>query len=145
MQRAKLVCFFVLMGVMVVGAIGVQGLRAQEKEYKPKAKVTPLVHKDLPGVEGKEVLIRHFEFPPGFVGGSHYHPGPVFVYVLEGELTIDTAEEGRQTFKAGEVYEEPIRRVMQGRNLSTSNPTKIVVFQVGEKGKPMMIKSKMEE
>lgn len=142
MKRAKLVGGFVLAGAIVIGALGVQGLRAQEKEYKPKAKVTPLVHKDLPGVEGKEVLIRHFEFPAGYVGGSHYHPGPVFVYVLEGELTVDTADQGRQTFKAGEVYEEPIRRVMQARNLSTTTPTKLVVFQVGDKGKPMMIKAK---
>ncbi|MCZ6873981.1 MAG: cupin domain-containing protein, partial [bacterium] len=76
-----------------------------------------------------------------FVGGKHFHPGPVFVYILEGELTVDT-EEGRQTFKAGEVYEEPTGRVMQGRNLSTANPLKLVVFQVGDKGKPMMIKAK---
>ena len=141
MKRATLVCTFVLVGAMVVGAIGLQGLHAEEKEYKPKAKVTPLVQKALMGVEGKDVLIRHFELPPGFVGGKHFHPGPVFVYILEGEFTVDT-EKGRQTFKVGEVYEEPTGRVMQARNLSTASPLKLVVFQVGDKGKPMMIKAK---
>ncbi len=138
MKRGTLVCTLVLVGAMVVGAIGIQGLRAEEKEYKPKAKVTPLVQKALMGMEGKDVLIRHFELPPGFVGGRHFHPGPVFVYILEGEFTVDT-EAGRQTFKAGDVYEEPIGRVMQARNLSTANPLKFVVFQVGDKGKPFVI------
>lgn len=142
MKRTTFVCTLVLAGAMVVGVIGVQELRAQGKEYKPNAKVTPLVNKDLAGVEGKEVLIRHFELPPGYVGGRHFHPGPVFVYVLEGEFTVETGERGRQTFKPGEVYEEPIRRVMQARNLSTTRPTKLVVFQVGDKGKPMMIEAK---
>ncbi len=141
MKRATVVCILVLMGALVVGALGVQGLHAEEKEYKPKAKVTPLVQKALMGMEGKDVLIRHFELPSGFVGGRHFHSGPVFVYILEGEFTVDT-EAGRQTFKAGEVYEEPIGRVMQARNLSTANPLKFVVFQVGDKGKPMMIKAK---
>ena len=136
MKRSTFVCILVL-----VGAIGVQGLRAEEKEYKPKAKVTPLVQKALMGVEGKDVIIKHFDLPPGFVGGKHFHPGPVFVYILEGELTVDT-EKGRQTFKVGEVYEEPIGIVMQARNLSTASPLKLVVFQVGDKGKPMMIKAK---
>ena len=30
--------------------------------------------------------------------------------------------------------------VMVGKNLSTSTATKIVVFQVGDTGKPMMVK-----
>ncbi len=67
MQRAALFCGLVLVGAIDVIAIGVQGIRAQEKKYKPKAQVTPLVHKDLPGVEGKEILIRHFELPPGLL------------------------------------------------------------------------------
>ncbi len=124
-----------------VGAVTFQTASAGQEEYKPKAKVTPLVEKPLEGVDGRTVLIRHFELPPNFEGGRHIHPGPVFVYVLDGELTVDVDGMERQSFKAGEVYEEPIGRVMQGRNLSSTNPAKIVVFQVGEAGKPMMIKA----
>lgn len=142
MKRTVLVSGLVLVGAMVVGAIGVQGLRAQEKEYKPMSKYTPLVRKELPGVAGKQVRIIHIEHPPGHVGARHYHPGPVFVYVLEGEFTVDTEGQGRQTFKAGEVYEEPIRRVMQSRNLSTTKPTKFIHFSVDDKGQPMMIEAK---
>ena len=87
------------------------------------------------------MIIKHFELPPGHVGGKHFRPGPVFVYVLEGKLTIDTENTGRQSISAGELYQEPIGNAMQARNLSATEPTKIIVFQVGDEGKPMMIKT----
>jgi quercetin dioxygenase-like cupin family protein len=132
----------VLVAVMAVAATGFQYANAAEQEYKPKAKATSLLEKPLAGVKGKKVIIKHFEFPPGYVGGKHSHTGPVFVYVLEGELTIETKEAGRQRIKAGNLYQEPIGSVMQARNLSTTDALKVVVFQVGDEAKPMMLKSK---
>ncbi len=131
-----------LLTVMAVGATSFQAASAGEQEYKTKANVTTLLQSALAGVDGKEVIIKHFDIPPGFVGGKHHHPGPVFVYVLEGEFTIETEDVGRQTFKAGQLYQEPIRRPMRGRNLSTTDNLKLLVFQVGDAGKPMMIKVK---
>ena len=95
----------------------------------------------LAEVEGKEVVIIHFSLPPGFVGGKHFHPGPVFVYVLEGELTVET-DAGIETISAGKIYREELRQTMRGKNLSTTDAAKIVVFQVGDTGKPMMVKVK---
>ncbi|MCZ6563669.1 MAG: cupin domain-containing protein [Deltaproteobacteria bacterium] len=141
MQLAIRTFSLILVAVMVVAASGFQDANAAEQEYKPKVKVTSLVEAPLVGVEGKKVIIKHFELPPGYVGGKHFHPGPVFVYVLEGELIINTKKAGRQIIRAGQLYQEPIRSVMQARNLSTTDATKIVVFQVGDKGKPMMIKA----
>ena len=132
---------FVLLAMMAVILIGFQYSNAAEQEYKPKAKTTTLVESPLAGVEGKTVIIKHFELPPGHVGGKHFHPGPVFVYVLEGKLTIDTENIGRRTISAGELYQEPIGKAMQARNLSATEPTKIIVFQVGDEGKPMMVKT----
>lgn len=139
MRRTRAI-MFVLPAVVAVAIA--QHANATEQEYKPKVKATPLLETPLAGVKGKTVIIKHFEIPPGFVGAKHFHPGPVFVYVLEGQLTIDTEVAGRQTIKAGELYQEPIRAVMQGRNLSTTDAAKIIVFQVGDEGKPMMIKAK---
>ena len=130
-----------LLTTIAAAAIGSQIAFASEQEYKPKVNVIPLVQTKLAGVEGKEVIIKRFDIPPGFVGAKHYHPGPVFVYVLEGEFTVETEGKKRQTFKAGELYEEPVRQPMLGRNLSTTDNLKLLVFQVGDAGKPMMIKS----
>ncbi len=116
-------------------------LDVQAAEYKPKAEVKSLHEGALPGVDGKTVIIKHFTLPAGFVGGKHFHPADVFVYVLEGELTVET-EKGMLTVPAGELFPEVPGMVMRGKNLSTSVPAKVLVFQVGDTGKPMMIKAK---
>ncbi len=139
MRIRRKFCLTALAAVMLVSVNPRDVLGGEE--YKPKAKVTPLVQEPLPGVDGREVIVKEFELPPGFVGGRHSHPGPVYVYVIEGALTVDVDGLDRQTVPAGELYQEPIGRVMHARNLSTTQPTRIVVFQVGEQGKPMMIKA----
>ena len=134
------VCGLAMVGAFFVGVAGLNFVQAAEHEYKPKVEVTNLLQGSLAGVEGKEVIIKHFAIPPGHVGGRHFHPGAVFVYVVEGALTIES--EGKtQTVSAGELYQEPLNRVMQPRNLSTTDGAKFVVFQVGDAGKPMMIKA----
>ncbi len=128
-----------LAAAMAVAMAGPQGAHAQE--YVSKAKVKSLAQVPLTGVEGKEVIIKHFTVPPGFVGGKHMHPGPVFVYVIEGTLTVETGGK-TETYRAGELYPEPLNSTMRGKNLSTTDDLEFVVFQVGDVGKPMMIKVK---
>ena len=138
MKISKLGLALALAGVVSLDAAF--SLDARAEEYKPKAEVKALYEGALNGVDGKTVIIKHFTLPAGFVGGKHFHPADVFVYVLEGELTVET-ETGVQTIAAGELYPEVPGMVMVGKNLSADNPTKIVVFQVGDSGKPMMVKA----
>ncbi len=138
MKITKLGHALALAGVLSLGAAF--SLDVQSAEYKPKVEVKALHEGALTGVDGKTVIIKHFTLPAGFVGGKHFHPADVFVYVLEGELTVET-EKGVLTIPAGEIYPEVPGMVMVGKNVSADNPTKIVVFQVGDEGKPMMIKA----
>lgn len=138
MTRAGLTLSLIAFGILSIGALGIPD--ASGEEYKPKGKSTTLLQENLPGVDGKVVIIKRFEFPPGFVGGKHSHSGPVYVYIEEGEFTIEAEGVGQKSYSAGELYQEPIGRVMQGMNKSTTGPLKLVVFQVGDKGKPMMKK-----
>lgn len=127
--------------VLSLGMLQTKAAFAQsEQEYVPKAEVVTLHQAPFPSAEGMEVIIKHFTLPAGFVGGRHYHTGSVFVYVVKGELTVET-EDGTETYKAGELYPEPLNKTMQGKNMSTSDDLEIVVFQVGEIGKPMMVKA----
>jgi quercetin dioxygenase-like cupin family protein len=139
MKITKLGLAFALAGVLSLGAAF--SLEVQAAEYKSKAEVKSLYEGVLSGVDGKIVIVKHFTLSAGFVGGKHFHPGNVFVYVLEGEFTVET-EKGSLTVRAGEVYPEVPGMVMRAKNLSTSGPHKIVVFQVGDTGKPMMVKAK---
>ena len=139
MKQSKYLLSTALAAAMVVGMASFHSANAQQA-YVPKAKVKTLHQAPLPGVEGKEVIIKHFDLPSGFVGGRHFHPGSVYVYVLEGEFTVET-ELGTETYKAGQLYPEQINKVMQAKNLSTSDDLEFLVFQVGDVGKPMMIKA----
>jgi quercetin dioxygenase-like cupin family protein len=116
-------------------------LQAQDSEYRPQVTSTTHVEKTLPGDDSKTVIIREFTFPDGYVGSQHYHTGSVFVYVLEGELTIDVEGMDRAVVSAGQLYQEPLGRNMTARNVSASD-ARVLVFQVGETGKPMMIEVK---
>lgn len=140
MKKIKCLLSIALASAIVVGMASFQAADAGE-EYVSKAKVKTLYQAPLQGVEGKEMVVKHFGIPPKFVGGKHMHPGPVFVYVLEGELTVEL-ESGTKTFKAGELYPEDINAAMIGKNLSGTDNLELLVFQVGDIGKPMMIKVK---
>jgi quercetin dioxygenase-like cupin family protein len=126
-----------LISILILGMASFS-VTAQE-EYVTKAQKLVLHKAPLPGVDGMEVEVAHFAIPAGFVGGKHRHPGPVYVYVLEGELTVEL-EDGPKTFKAGELYPEDIDVAMVGKNLSATDDLELLVFQVGEIGKPAMIK-----
>lgn len=112
----------------------------QKEEYVSKAERTTLAEEALPGVEGKIVSINHFALPAGFEGGRHSHTGPTYVYVLDGTLTVE--EEGKpvQRFEAGDLYNEPLGRPMQAFNESSDRPIELLVIQVQDEGKPLMVR-----
>ena len=59
----------------------------------------------------------------------------------EGRFIVDVEGEGRKSFGPGEVYHEAVNKVMQARNGSQTIPTKVLLFQVGDKGDTLMIKA----
>ena len=137
MKKSKNLFSTTVASAILVGMVGFQA--ADATEYVPKVEAQTLHQAPLPGVDGMEMIVKHFGIGPKFVGGKHKHPGPVFVYVLKGELTVNLEGETK-TFKAGELYPEDIGASMIGKNLSTTDDLEILVFQVGPIGKPMMIK-----
>jgi len=136
-MKANYIIRTILASFIITGIVNFQAASAQE--YVPKVAKKKLHQAPLPGAEGKEMTVVHLAIPPGYIGGKHMHTGPVFVYVLEGELTVVLDGETK-TFKTGEMYPEDIDNAMVGKNLSASDDLEILVFQVGEIGKPMMIK-----
>ena len=102
-------------------------------------KITPVLKTELQGMEGMEANVVLFEVEPGFQTERHIHPGHVFVYVMEGAIVIDAEGAEPRTISAGEaVYELP-DNPMVGRNASSTEGARFVVFQVGEAGKPLMV------
>lgn len=71
----------------------------------------------------------------------HQHPIPVFVYVMEGALEVQTEGKEVRQYKTGDSFIESVNRSHQAFNKGNS-PAKILVVFVGEEGKPTTIVAK---
>jgi quercetin dioxygenase-like cupin family protein len=60
-------------------------------------------------LDGKDASVTMVEvtIEPGKAGLSHRHPGPAFVYVLEGEYELGIDDQPTKIYKAGETFTEP--------------------------------------
>ena len=122
--------------VIFIGAAFVHQIAAQNRGG---SNVQMVLQEDMFSIPGKEVAIQRAEYPAGWVGERHYHTGDIFVYVLEGQFIVDLDGGKRITIDPGEVYHEAVETVMQARNGSAKEPVTMLLFQVGDKGKPRVI------
>jgi quercetin dioxygenase-like cupin family protein len=127
-----------LLGVGILVLIIIAAFRCIAASEE-KSNVTMVLNEEMFSIPGKEVAIQRAEYPAGWVGQRHYHTGDIFVYVLEGQFVVDVDGADRITIDPGEVYHEAVNKVMQARNPSTTKPTKLILFQVGDKGKPRVM------
>ena len=79
------------------------------------------------------------ELAPGGEVGRHMHPIPNFVYVLEGEITIEVEGHPARTYSAGQSFAESINIWHNGFNRG-STPLKILVVFAGEEGRPVTVR-----
>jgi quercetin dioxygenase-like cupin family protein len=87
------------------------------------------------------VMTWELEFPPGFPGTPpHRHCGPVFGYILEGEMLFELEGEPERVIRAGEVFWEPGGDVIhyQDRNNRQDMPCRFVIVMICAPGEPMM-------
>jgi quercetin dioxygenase-like cupin family protein len=96
---------------------------------------TMLDKQDL-SVPGREGVLVQTELGPGFKEPNHTHPGDVFAYVLEGNVTLTQDGQPTKHLKVGESFFVPEGRIHSASNEGTT-PTKLVVTFFVEKGKPL--------
>jgi quercetin dioxygenase-like cupin family protein len=66
-------------------------------------------------------------FEPGAASAPHRHPGPVFGYVLEGELDFQAGDAPARRLKAGDTFYEPARALHAvSRNPSEKARTRVL-------------------
>lgn len=86
-----------------------------------------------PLVDGSQVFAAVIEIPPGSEGSKpHRHAGPVFGYMLEGEMLFELEGEEPRAIKAGEAFWEPGGDTVhwQAANLQPDAPTRFVVHMM---------------
>lgn len=105
----------------------------------PEAIVKPLVTKTLSEFQGKEGVMILVEYPPGASDPIHRHNAHAFVYVLEGSIVMQLQNAAEITLSPGQTfYEGPGDVHVVGRNNSTTQPAKFVVFLIKDQGAPIL-------
>jgi quercetin dioxygenase-like cupin family protein len=102
-----------------------------------------LLHKENPAIAANScAMVATVTIPPGDAGtGPHRHSGPVFGFVIEGEILFELEGEEPYPIKAGEAFWEPGFDVVhyQAANLRPDIASKFVVFMLCAPDVPMMI------
>jgi len=106
-------------------------------------KLTPLMSKELTECPGKEATMITVEYAPGGADVIHRHNARAFVYVLEGKVVMQLRGGKALTLGPGQTfYEGPEDIHLVGRNASSTEPAKFLVFFVKDKGAPILIPAK---
>jgi len=83
------------------------------------------------------------EFPPGWADPAHRHNAHGFIYVLEGTVVMQVRGNKEVTLTPGQTfYEGPDDVHVVGRNASNTDPAKLLVFLVKDKGAPVLVPEK---
>lgn len=95
---------------------------------------------DLPDIEGREELVLEVTLPPGADSPPHRHNAHTFVYVLEGTVEMQVAGgELKRLGPGGSFYENPDDIHTVSRNVSDTEPAKILVMFIKQKGAPTTV------
>lgn len=124
---------------------------AGDDQALPKGfKVTPVlkgtqtasnIKIEYPRTGKPEIVSVIGELEPGGRTARHQHPVPVFVYVLEGTLTVQAEGGQPREHLAGQAFIEDINHWHQAFNKGSA-PVKILVVFMGEEGKPTTISTR---
>lgn len=73
--------------------------------------------------------------PPGGETGWHEHAVPLFVYVLDGAVTVDYGDKGTRVYHAGDSLMEAMNWPHDGMNKG-DKPVRILAVYIGAEGIP---------
>jgi quercetin dioxygenase-like cupin family protein len=109
-----------------LGAVGMAATHNGEDSGSVRVISTRDIQEKLDGKDSA-VTVVEVTLGPGQAGAPHRHPGPAFVYVLEGEYELGIDDQPTKSFKAGETFYEPaecLHRV--SKNPSSKGKTRLV-------------------
>jgi quercetin dioxygenase-like cupin family protein len=103
-------------------------------------RVMPLLEKDLNAYTKENIVLTVGEItlPPGATGSGHRHPGPTFVYVLEGAVEIELEGAPAKVYRAGDsFYEDAHQLHISTKNVSATELARILAYHLSRKGEKL--------
>lgn len=129
-------------------AMAVSGGVVLEAQTRPAPRhgtppIQSLIKEPLAPMPNPIVNVITLELAPGASSSPHEHTGPVFAYILEGEIENQIEPGTPKRYGPGDCfYEPPMHEHKMMKNLSQTKPAKLLIFQVEQKGKPFTIMMK---
>jgi quercetin dioxygenase-like cupin family protein len=133
----KNVLFFVLFSITM-----------SAQQYNGNLKIEKLMESDVnstgqkilyPQVKDAAVTMMKITFPPGETTGWHKHDIPVFSYILDGTLTVETEDHKITEFKENSCFAESYNIYHKGTNKGEIDLVVLVIYLGGD-GKDLSIK-----
>src|SRR5262245_3353535 len=118
--------------VLAIGiALGVSGMAAAFQHHDGESVKIITTREIQEKLDGKDAAVTVVEVTigPGQSGLPHRHPGPGFVYVVEGEYELGIDDRPTKKFHAGETFYEPtgcLHRV--SKNPAAKGTTRLMAF-----------------
>lgn len=102
--------------------------------------VESLLQENVGNTTNQEIVVLEVTYPPGGKSASHRHNAHTIVYVLEGAVVMQVAGGEKQTLSAGGTfYEAPDDVHSVSMNASDTEPARILVWFLKEKGAPITV------
>lgn len=95
----------------------------------------PIRYLSTPNAEVTSVILS---LPPGGKTDWMTHPVPGYLYILEGQLTVEFEDGHRLTFKQGQAFMQARTKWHRGINEGNTRMRFLAVF-FGEKGTPTIL------
>ena len=126
----------VLLVLTILLGIALGSGNPQKEMFQTKV----LLEQNVSEYAGKDmvVTVRELTLQPGAVGSKHRHPGPVFVYVLEGDVEVEIDGAPPKVYHPGEIFSEvPHQLHLSTRNAGDGRPARILSLILSRKGEPL--------
>src|SRR5215469_16385096 len=126
--------------ILILAVIATGKLRAQPGAGTPGWEIlmrAPISADFVPAIS-----VRSIPVPPAPAvarggGAGHTHAGPLFAYILQGEIESQVEPDPPRVYRRGGFFSEAPGHVHRFlRNLSTTEPAKVIVFQAGDRAQP---------
>jgi quercetin dioxygenase-like cupin family protein len=125
---------------LAAAALVLSGAASAGEGKTTDATVKELMTKAVAGANAKEVRMLTVEYLAGGASLAHRHNAQVFVYVLEGAVTMQVAGGPLLTLGPGETfYEGPDDIHTVSANASATKPARILVFMIKDAGAPVSL------
>ena len=103
---------FLMRAILATIAITTACAQAQST---PQVKRTILLKQDMT-LPGREAVVAAIELQPGSAEGRHTHPAELYVYLIEGEIVLESEGKADQRMKAGDVATVAPGKIHQALN-----------------------------